>query len=327
MMRPNSRRPRGPVEKPLPTFSVNRYRLLKYFIPLFLALYLAMVFWKVVIGFAQDEIFPFFSWDLFSAPPGWERTENAVIVHSVYGAPVDGAPYLIPSDNPNGWKALRRTVNACRGPAECDAAVEQFLFPPVQQLAWQNKVNLDEMQGYNDVEFSIVQANINLRDIQDNLGQIASGEITRADLLQSPAALGRWRTLEGRVWPQVPENARLVAQSHFDVYHAGNTIYYARALCSPSDLDTRFFLHIFPDDPADLPRHRRVHGFENLGFNLLDYGRNYAWQCVTARDLPDYPIARIFTGQYIPGPGRDDRLWEVEFAPPPPPPPPTRRAG
>ena len=51
--------------------SVNRYRLLKYFIPLFLSLYLGMVLWKVAIGFAQDEIFRSFPGIYFpKAPPG-----------------------------------------------------------------------------------------------------------------------------------------------------------------------------------------------------------------------------------------------------------------
>lgn len=291
-------------------FSVNRYRLLKYIIPLFLALYLGMVLWKVAIGFAQDEIFPFFSWDLFSENPAWHRTGHGVIVHSVYGEPVSETAWLIPNDNPNGSKALRRAVNACRGFQDCDESVAQFLYPPVQRLAWQN-LRVQESQSFDDVEFSIVQASIHLRDLQENIRELASGEIDRVDLFRTPVTLGRWRTVEGRVWPEVPQDAQLVASPDFDIYYSDNTLLYAKSPCKPADVEARFFLHIFPADVNDLPRHRRIYGYENLNFSLLDAGESWTWMCVTARELPEYEIDRILTGQFVTGQGR---VWEAEFA-------------
>lgn len=73
--------PQTGKDAPMP-FSMSRYRCLKFLIPLFLAFYLFMVWLKPVIGVTHDEIFPFFSWRLFSGTPGWYAYENALIVHS-----------------------------------------------------------------------------------------------------------------------------------------------------------------------------------------------------------------------------------------------------
>ena len=103
---------------------------------------------------------------------------------------------------------------------------------------------------------------------------------------------------------------RPAAQSDFDVYLRGNDLAYLREPCAASDTDARFFLHIIPDDPADLPTDSREHGFQNLDFLFADHGARAGDKCVATRELPDYVIERIRTGQFVNGEGE---LWSAEF--------------
>ncbi len=102
-----------------------------------------------------------------------------------------------------------------------------------------------------------------------------------------------------------------VAHSDFDVYLRGNGLVYLKEPCAPGDADARFFLHIIPVDPADLSAEWRERGFVNLDFRFADYGAYAGDKCVAERDLPDYAIERIRTGQFVSGEGR---VWIAEFS-------------
>ena len=101
-----------------------------------------------------------------------------------------------------------------------------------------------------------------------------------------------------------------VAQSRFDLYLRDNTLAYLKESCDEGDADARFFLHIIPVDLGDLPADRRERGFVNLDFQFAERGAYTGDKCVATRDLPDYPITRIRTGQFASGEGQ---LWSVEF--------------
>ena len=91
----------------------------------------------------------------------------------------------------------------------------------------------------------------------------------------------------------------------------GKQLRYVRAGCAPEDIATEFFLHLIPRDPMDLPPNRRERGFDNRGFRFAEVGGRFApWQCAAQIPLPDYPIAAIRTGQYVPGRGD---LWSTEL--------------
>lgn len=284
---------------------MSRYRFLKVLIPFFLGFYVFMIWLKPVLGVTHDEIFPFFDWTLFDYIPEWYVTENALVVHSIDGKPVSGTRYLIPSHSIRDWKALGSTVNDCRRLADCDNAVKQRLYPIVKRRA----------EG-KDVEFSIIEARIDLREVQRGIYDLAKGEAKRTDFFQlrPENVLGRWSTGGGRSqtgnWDGSYEAAKLLVRAHFDVFLDENNLIYVRDSCDQTDLDTRFFLHLYPVDKNDLPSHRKKYVTDNLDFNFGDYHFRLDEECVTVRDLPAYEFRRIQTGQFISGQGH---RWEVDI--------------
>ena len=111
-------------------------------------------------------------------------------------------------------------------------------------------------------------------------------------------------------------------RSNFDLYLNDNSLHYVRDTCRPDDIQARFFLHIIPHDTNDLPQHRQQYGFDNLNFDFYEHGVRFDGKCLASVPLPDYPIARINTGQWIPfrqwirsGQWRrgERQLWQGEF--------------
>ena len=100
------------------------------------------------------------------------------------------------------------------------------------------------------------------------------------------------------------------AQSNFDVYIYDNSLYYVKNDCARADTESRFYLHYIPADVNDLPAYRQKHGFDNRSFSFSWRGGYFDGKCITQAPLPPYPIARIRTGQYIPGQGQ---IWNAEF--------------
>ena len=101
------------------------------------------------------------------------------------------------------------------------------------------------------------------------------------------------------------------ARSVFDIYTGENTVTYLKSPCSAADVQAEFFLHVIPEDLEDLPADRRQYGFGGANFR---YGNTaalaFGGQCIAERTLPDYPIARIRTGQFTP---EGDQIWMAEF--------------
>ncbi len=106
-----------------------------------------------------------------------------------------------------------------------------------------------------------------------------------------------------------------VIRSDFDIYISDNTLVYVREACDRADTDAKFFLHLIPADVADLPDHRKQYGFDNLDFTFRVHGVALFGngKCVAAIAVPEYDIARIRTGQYVPVEGGFHHLWEGEL--------------
>ena len=90
-------------------------------------------------------------------------------------------------------------------------------------------------------------------------------------------------------------------ESGFDVYKEGGALTYLKAPCAEDDTRGRFFLSVHPVDAANLPENRRELGHDGLNFDFAPDGIVFSGKCMIRRALPDYPISRIETGQWIPG--------------------------
>ena len=103
------------------------------------------------------------------------------------------------------------------------------------------------------------------------------------------------------------------ARSDFDIWLNGGALIYIKEACRESDARGRFFLSIFPKDANDLSQSARDagHVHEPLNFDFHQHGAIFDGKCAIIRNLPDYPINRIQTGQWIPGEGE---LWNAEIA-------------
>ncbi len=98
-------------------------------------------------------------------------------------------------------------------------------------------------------------------------------------------------------------NGTLLARADFDIYAHNGELRYLKENCGPpaASAGSSIFLHIFPANPADLPARRREFGFENRDFRIIEYSGFFDGKCILKRSLPDYPIARIRTGQNVEG--------------------------
>ncbi len=299
------------------TRSISAYRLRKNAIPLFACAYLLQV-WAPppVAEIRSGEIFPFFAWTLFSRTPDWRSEERGVIAHAIDGKAVAGVRYLIPNiDVGLSQKVLYRTVNICLNrPPGCDAAVERLLYPVVKKVA-----------NSDDLEFSIVLVRASLHEVRAAIDDFAAGKMRRMDFYRPRGTIGRWHTKLGRIpdatplpvgtamWDAVEQHIRQaepLAHSRFDVFLHDSSLIYLNEACTAADMATRFFLHVFPKNAADLPDRRKRFRFDNLNFHFFDHFFKADAGCIAVAPLPDYEMSRIQTGQFVSG---QDRVWDVTF--------------
>ena len=100
-----------------------------------------------------------------------------------------------------------------------------------------------------------------------------------------------------------------IIRSDWDVYLVEDSLIYAKDQCSLEDTEPMFFLHLDSVDMNDLPSRRKQHGFDNLDFAFRDHGVVKGGVCAARRELPNYAIAAIRTGQYTGG----GQIWEGSF--------------
>ena len=100
------------------------------------------------------------------------------------------------------------------------------------------------------------------------------------------------------------------ARARFDVYLDDERITHVREPCVFGDMEARFFLHLVPADPADLPPARKRSGFANRDFAFGERGGLFDGKCVAVSHAR-YPLREVHTGQYTPaGP-----VWSVRAQP------------
>ena len=102
----------------------------------------------------------------------------------------------------------------------------------------------------------------------------------------------------------------IIAAAAWEVYFKYNSLIYVSDQCA--NTDAAFLLHLLPRDISELPERSIEYGFENRDFFFADYdiGRRNDGRCVAVRDLSQYEVAAISTGQYT-DTGR--LLWRTEY--------------
>ena len=110
----------------------------------------------------------------------------------------------------------------------------------------------------------------------------------------------------GEYLARLEQNGPPLISDSFDVYLIDHTLVYVNGDCGESDDAAPFFLHL-------TPAHRRDRtwgsewGFQQYDFRFSLYGWRSGGLCLAARDLPDYDLAYIATGQFT---AEEGELWK-----------------
>ena len=100
-----------------------------------------------------------------------------------------------------------------------------------------------------------------------------------------------------------------IVRSVFDIYSKDGQLTYIKDPCASADIAHSWFLHVWPLHASDLPEERKQSGFNSRNFPFDLYGGRFDGKCIATVSLPNYPIARIRTGQY----SEAGRLWSAEI--------------
>ena len=167
---------------------IRRRRWWKLLVPGFIVLYIAMIPLNSVLESEHVEVFPFFKWKLFTHIPDWESFEYGLVIDAIDGEPPAETYYLIPSDDVRDWKALRRVAIACAKDRGCEEDVTGVLYPIIERAL-----------GERSIDFSIIKADVDLHELQDNITDFADGRLTRTDLFRPSEVIAQWNTRTGRL--------------------------------------------------------------------------------------------------------------------------------
>ena len=149
---------------------------------------------------------------------------------------------------------------------------------------------------------------IAVRDLPEyDIGSIATGQFDEdEEIWRSGFSLGESDALLSAYRYAV--NSVPAAQSVFDVYVRDGRVIYVKEPCVVGDVDARFFLHVTPGDVEGLTEERKEYGFDNLDFAFSSFGIVDEGRCIAVRDLPEYDIESISTGQF----GEEGQIWRSE---------------
>ena len=101
-----------------------------------------------------------------------------------------------------------------------------------------------------------------------------------------------------------------IARADFDIYLRDGELVLLKAPCVEADIHGTFLVHIAPEEPHSLPDYAKAAGFENRDFVFVEHGVTFDGKCMASIPLPEYPIAAIATGRFVPG---GQAVWRSDF--------------
>ena len=199
-----------------------------------------------------------------------------------------------PQDAPDAWFGVRPfpPVAAAAPPEDRPPGSEEFFSNHRVQLG---DICLAVIQLPEDAAGDIVLTRRNLGDFEPEGLPVWTGFYS----LAQPGL----RELSARGAAAGPEGFAVF----LDREEGRNRLLYAKEECSQAEYETLVFLHIYPENLADLPFYRWAEGKENRDFPLSRYGARPGGECLAAFPMPDYPVAALRTGQ--------EDSWEVNLYP------------
>ena len=170
--------------------------------------------------------------------------------------------------------------------------------------------HLDFVFGTRGLMFDdMCVASIGLPDY--DIKRVTTGQLIAGD--ETVSWEGGYNVSAADELPRIVEELRgrgatPMIQSHYNVYLDDGRLIYFRSDCvAAADVNAPFFVHVYPEDVADLPPGRISLGFGSFSFRLLDQGVMSGDGCFTSFTLPDYNAVGFLTGQFQ----RDEgNLWE-----------------
>ena len=226
-------------------------------------------------------------------------------------------------------RALRYLKSPC-APEDADARFFAHFFPPdpaylrgegapigFDGVNFEFARVVNEVAGNHGVYFDdacMMTANIPYRSIAAiHTGQYTVGGERLWDAAIFPPPSAETLALYESAYRAVADGGEPAARYRFDLHlnrlNGNKTISYLKEPCSEEDARGRFFLSVHPADVADLPAERRELGHESRNFDFVPpHGAVFNGKCMATRQLPDYDIDRIETGQNAPG---GERLWDA----------------
>ena len=177
--------------------------------------------------------------------------------------------------------------------------------PDGTYIVWIRSVNRNASYGYGDATLRATPGFQPVAELTDGaVFRVNSGYVPPGNPYQD--AYERIAT---------GEYGEPAARGEFTMYAGDGELVYLKEGCVAADVESRvkFFLHIFPDDAADLNRVGKPHGFNNADFVFADYGLDLGGKCVAIAPLPGYSIRYIRTGQTVVV--HPQVLWSAELNP------------
>ena len=127
------------------------------------------------------------------------------------------------------------------------------------------------------------------------------------------AFLYEWDDYHRHINEIIEQTDEPLTRHGFDVHLVGNALIYAKDACREDDVDEIFFLMLHPAHESDLPDPGKPHGFDKIYFRFEDQAVRRDERCIAIAPLPDYDIARIYTGQRIQRADSSARPWAVQL--------------